>query len=97
MIAPQEGSSPEENQIVDHGGHGASGGRHLPMQGDGGPGVGQAMDPVCGMTVDIANATARGLSYRHDDVDYYFCGRGCRLDFEEDPARYLDPGYQPSM
>ena len=49
------------------------------------------------MTVDIAAATSRNLHFRHDGVDYYFCGRGCRLDFEEDPARYLDPGYTPSM
>jgi Cu+-exporting ATPase len=61
------------------------------------PGAEQAIDPVCGMTVDIATAMARNLHYRHEDVDYYFCGRGCRLDFEEDPGRYLDPNYQPSM
>ena len=58
---------------------------------------GEAIDPVCGMTVRIAVAMSRDLHYRHEGVDYYFCGRGCRLDFEEDPARYLDPGHQPSM
>jgi YHS domain-containing protein len=65
---------------------------------DGGKaGPGEAVDPVCGMTVRVEVATSRGLHYQHEGVDYYFCGRGCRLDFEEDPARYLDPGYQPSM
>jgi YHS domain-containing protein len=59
--------------------------------------AGQAIDPVCGMTVDIAVATSRNLRYSHDGVDYYFCGRGCRLDFEENPGRYLEPGYKPSM
>jgi YHS domain-containing protein len=28
---------------------------------------------------------------------YYFCGRGCLLDFQDDPARVLAPGYQPHM
>ena len=27
----------------------------------------------------------------------FFCGRGCKLDFDEDPERYLDPGYVPRM
>jgi P-type Cu+ transporter len=56
-----------------------------------------AIDPVCGMTVDPGVAAARGLQSTVDGLEYFFCGRGCRLDFEEDPARYLDPGYVPSM
>jgi YHS domain-containing protein len=40
---------------------------------------------------------ARGLHSQHAGVDYYFCGRGCKLDFVEDPGRYLDPGYVPHM
>ena len=40
---------------------------------------------------------AAGLHRRVGQTDYYFCGRGCKLDFEEDPARYLEPGYTPSM
>ena len=86
---------------MDHSQHGG-GGSGLPMRGGGmghgaQPGAGQALDPVCGMTVDIATATSRNLHYQHDGVDYYFCSRGCRLDFEEDPARYLDPSYKPAM
>ncbi len=57
----------------------------------------QATDPVCGMTVDIANATAAGLTSEHGSQRYYFCGRGCKLDFEDDPSRYLDSNYRPSM
>jgi YHS domain-containing protein len=60
-------------------------------------GTRQAIDPVCGMTVDVARAESLGLHDRHDGVDYYFCGRGCRLDFEENPGRHLDPSYTPSM
>jgi YHS domain-containing protein len=56
------------------------------------PGI--AIDPVCGMQVvmDGAQHTAE-----HDGTTYYFCGRGCRLDFEEDAERFLAPDYQPSM
>ena len=56
-----------------------------------------AIDPVCGMTVQVAEAIAKGLHSRHEDQDYVFCGRGCKLDFDEDPERYLDPRYVPSM
>ncbi len=56
-----------------------------------------ALDPVCGMTVDSQAAQVKGLHMSYKGTDYYFCGRGCRLDFEEDPERYLDPSYMPSM
>jgi YHS domain-containing protein len=56
-----------------------------------------AVDPVCGMSVEPVVARARNLVVRYADVDYFFCGRGCKLDFEEDPARYLAPDYTPSM
>ena len=57
----------------------------------------QATDPVCGMTVDVAKSTAAGLTAEHNGVVYYFCGRGCMFDFKEDPDKYLDPRYEPSM
>ena len=63
----------------------------------GGLPAGKALDPVCGMTVDIETATGKGLYYQHAGTDYYFCGKGCRIDFEEDPDRFLDPKYIPSM
>jgi YHS domain-containing protein len=59
--------------------------------------VTQATDPVCGMTVDIASAAASGLTTDHDGHTYYFCGRGCKLEFMDDPDRYLDPEHRPSM
>lgn len=27
---------------------------------------------------------------------FYFCGRGCLLDFQDEPDRFLDAGFQPS-
>ena len=57
----------------------------------------QAIDPVCGMTVDPAAAEAKDLHTSHKGVDYFFCGKGCRLEFGDDPERFLDPSYVPSM
>jgi YHS domain-containing protein len=54
-----------------------------------------AVDPVCGMTVDIAAATSAGLTI--EGVALYFCGRGCKLDFGDDPAKYREASYKPSM
>jgi Cu+-exporting ATPase len=48
---------------------------------------GTAIDPVCGMTVDKGNPP--GGTFKYEGTTYYFCGRGCRLDFEEDPVGYL--------
>jgi YHS domain-containing protein len=54
-------------------------------------------DPVCGMTVEIETARAKGLSIEHDGHEYVFCGKGCALEFRDDPAAYLTSGYSPSM
>ena len=56
-----------------------------------------ALDPVCGMTIDRETARAKGLVSSYEGREYFFCGKGCKLDFEEDPARYFDPAYQPTM
>jgi Cu+-exporting ATPase len=46
-----------------------------------------AIDPVCGMEVDT---TTSQLSLEHDGVTYRFCGRGCLLDFQDDPPAFLE-------
>ena len=61
------------------------------------PDLGNVVDPVCGMRVDPAVAVSRNLHSEHDGRDLYFCGRGCKLEFDEDPERFLGPDYQPSM
>ncbi len=45
----------------------------------------EAVDPVCGMAVDVAAARHRST---HDGRTYYFCSAGCRERFEADPARF---------
>jgi P-type Cu+ transporter len=52
-----------------------------------------ATDPVCGMQVDTDNAQ---FTAEHDGQAFYFCSRGCMLDFQEEPERYLAEGYKPS-
>lgn len=54
-------------------------------------------DPVCGMSVDLAEAHARGLVADHGGREYGFCGRGCFLEFRDDPERFLAADYEPSM
>jgi xanthine dehydrogenase accessory factor len=46
----------------------------------------EEVDPVCGMTVDVADARYRTV---HDGRTYYFCSAGCLESFESDPARYV--------
>ena len=46
-----------------------------------------AIDPVCGMTVDLHKTPHR---HAYHDRTYYFCGNGCRTKFAADPEKYLD-------
>jgi xanthine dehydrogenase accessory factor len=46
----------------------------------------EAIDPVCGMTVDVA--TAR-YATTHDGRTYYFCSAGCLERFTADPAAFV--------
>jgi Cu+-exporting ATPase len=61
---------------------------HLP------PAEGTAIDPVCGMSVVIEGAPHVS---EYQGTTYYFCGKGCRLEFEDDPERILAADYEPSM
>ena len=49
----------------------------------------QVIDPVCGMTVDVATAEAAGLLLEHDGRTYGFCRDGCRRAFVEGPDEYI--------
>lgn len=48
----------------------------------------EAVDPVCGMTVAIAQATDTA---EHDGVRYWFCASGCRRRFQAEPERFVAP------
>lgn len=52
-----------------------------------------ATDPVCGMHVDTDTAQ---WTLERDGQTYYFCSKGCMLEFRDDPEKYLDPSYTPS-
>ncbi|MGH3440978.1 MAG: YHS domain-containing protein, partial [Nitriliruptorales bacterium] len=45
-----------------------------------------AIDPVCGMTVDIATAHYRS---EHEGETYWFCAAGCQRAFEAAPEGYV--------
>jgi len=46
-----------------------------------GGGAGYAIDPVCGMQVETANAPAHSI---HDGHTHYFCSDRCRERFERE-------------
>ncbi len=47
---------------------------------------GEATDPVCGMTVEVASARH---VFEHGGEVYYFCCSGCQRSFEREPKAYL--------
>ena len=47
---------------------------------------GAAVDPVCGMQIDIAGAAAMSV---HKERFVYFCNESCKEKFDADPGRYL--------
>lgn len=48
----------------------------------------RVLDPVCGMTVDVAKAEADGLTLEHDGKRFAFCRSGCQRAFREEPDVY---------
>jgi xanthine dehydrogenase accessory factor len=46
----------------------------------------EALDPVCGMTVQVGTARHRAT---FGGRTYYFCSAGCRKQFETDPASFV--------
>ncbi len=47
---------------------------------------GIAIDPVCGMEVEIEKAKAY---YAYEDTTYYFCCNGCKLTFSKNPEQFI--------
>ncbi|WP_052889640.1 XdhC family protein [Thermogemmatispora carboxidivorans] len=52
------------------------------------PAPATAIDPVCGMIVEVAAARRRST---YQGQDFYFCCPACKRLFESDPQRYLAP------
>ena len=48
-----------------------------------------AIDPVCGMKVDVEHAAYR--SFQKGET-YYFCSAGCKETFDRDPDKYIGQG-----
>ena len=49
-----------------------------------------AIDPVCGMKVNIEKAGAAGRLTPFGGKNYYFCNDGCKRLFDQEPAKYLE-------
>jgi YHS domain-containing protein len=48
-----------------------------------------ATDPVCGMTVNVGQATSQGLVAQYQGKTYYFCQAFDRDRFVKDPAKFV--------
>jgi Cu(I)/Ag(I) efflux system membrane fusion protein len=48
-------------------------------------------DPICGMTVDTAEAKAAGRTSTYEGSTHYFCAPGCKEAFDKDPAAHIKP------
>ncbi len=53
------------------------------------PDPGEAIDPVCGMRVGIADHPPE---WTHEGQRYFFCCEGCRAKFAKDPVSFTKPG-----
>jgi Cu+-exporting ATPase len=53
----------------------------------------QAVDPVCGMTVDPHTTAYRA---EHGGRIHYFCSAGCRAKFMAEPGRYIEAAPAPA-
>ncbi len=55
--------------------------------------TGEALDPVCGMTVEIGSAKYMS---EYEGQIYYFCAAGCKLSFDKTPGKYVMVGVSKS-
>src|SRR5262245_11303596 len=46
----------------------------------------EAIDPFCGMTVEIATAH---FTSEYNGKTYYFCAAGCKRSFDKEPGKYV--------
>jgi YHS domain-containing protein len=50
-----------------------------------------AVDPVCGMEVEVQDAEWKS---EYNGQTYYFCAPGCKRSFDADPEKYLQGNAQ---
>ena len=90
-VSPASGAESAETGDEDsaHDGQSGTDSTENPEAGDGSTddALEEAIDPVCEMTVDPAEAAA---TVDHDGETYYFCCHGCADSFENDPGAYLE-------
>src|SRR4051812_41210531 len=49
---------------------------------------GKILDPICDMTVDLADARAHGLALQYPNREYAFCSAACQAKFAKDPSAH---------
>jgi YHS domain-containing protein len=51
-------------------------------------------DPVCGMDIDAINVP-ESLQAERENSTYYFCSPECKLEFDQDPAKFIGRADRP--
>jgi xanthine dehydrogenase accessory factor len=62
------------------------------IQPEAAPAPAVAIDPICGMSVTIAEAK---YTYEYEGTTYYFCCPGCKTTFRKAPEQYVVAGHTP--
>ncbi len=75
---------PETDPVIEVGQHDADS-TGTPPEEDHMTSVSTVIDPVCGMTIDPADAAA---STEYDGTTFHFCSTHCASSFNADPAKY---------
>ena len=52
-------------------------------------------DPVCGIDIDEINVP-ESLQAEREDSMYYFCSPECKLEFDQDPAKFIARADRPA-
>jgi len=50
--------------------------------------AGKILDPICDMSVELADVQEHGLTIAYPERDYGFCSAGCLNKFAEKPSAY---------
>jgi Cu+-exporting ATPase len=53
----------------------------------------KVVDPVCKMTIDSEKAAATS---EHKGQTIYFCAKGCKAKFDQEPEKYLGRDSSPN-
>jgi YHS domain-containing protein len=66
----------------------------IPLKQQQGQGGIMVRDPVCGIDIDEINVP-ESLQAEREDSMFYFCSPECKLEFDQDPAKFIARADRP--